>query len=100
MGMIVAAIAIVGLIIVFHDIGQGVETPRLFSHLTAYARVNMIFIGLMGLAYLYGWWSLRGLRSEERRVGKDVSVRVDLGGRRFIKKKTKKHTNYITNKET
>src|SRR3546814_15064184 len=25
-------------------------------------------------------------RSEERRVGKSVSVRVDLGGRRFIKK--------------
>src|SRR3546814_11257067 len=30
-----------------------------------------------------------GERSEERRVGKDVSVRVDLGGRRIIKKKTK-----------
>src|SRR3546814_16909757 len=28
-----------------------------------------------------------GVRSEERRVGKDVSVRVDLGGRRIIKKK-------------
>src|SRR3546814_13120662 len=28
-------------------------------------------------------------RSEERRVGKDVSVRVDLGGRRIIKKKKK-----------
>src|SRR3546814_17113150 len=27
-------------------------------------------------------------RSEERRVGKRVSVRVDLGGRRIIKKKT------------
>src|SRR3546814_14504408 len=26
-------------------------------------------------------------RSEERRVGKEVSVRVDLGGRRTIKKK-------------
>src|SRR3546814_17411836 len=26
-------------------------------------------------------------RSEERRVGKGVSVRVDLGGRRIIKKK-------------
>src|SRR3546814_19317411 len=31
-------------------------------------------------------------RSEERRVGKSVSVRVDLGGRRIIKKKTKKTT--------
>src|SRR3546814_12823448 len=30
--------------------------------------------------------------SEERRVGKSVSVRVDLGGRRIIKKKTPNHT--------
>ena len=29
------------------------------------------------------------VRSEERRIGKDVSVRVDLGGRRIIKKITK-----------
>src|SRR3546814_7467444 len=28
-------------------------------------------------------------RSEERRVGKSVSVRVDLGGRRIIKNKNK-----------
>src|SRR3546814_12059660 len=27
------------------------------------------------------------IRSEERRVGKELSVRVDLGGRRIIKKK-------------
>src|SRR3546814_15891180 len=34
--------------------------------------------------------SLTGaLRSEERRVGKECSVRVDLGGRRIIKKKKK-----------
>src|SRR3546814_16013735 len=33
---------------------------------------------------------LRFLRSEERRVGKEWSVRVDLGGRRIIKKKKKK----------
>src|SRR3546814_16926889 len=32
-------------------------------------------------------------RSEERRVGKELSVRVDLGGRRIIKKKkTKQYT--------
>src|SRR3546814_12158965 len=31
--------------------------------------------------------ALRSGRSEERRVGKSVSVRVDLGGRRIIKKK-------------
>src|SRR3546814_13633772 len=31
--------------------------------------------------------SARALRSEERRVGKSVSVRVDLGGPRIIQKK-------------
>src|SRR3546814_13244390 len=31
-------------------------------------------------------------RSEERRVGKGVSVRVDLGGRRIIKKKNSQQT--------
>src|SRR3546814_16211008 len=31
-------------------------------------------------------------RPEERRVGKGVSVRVDLGGRRIIKKKNKNQT--------
>src|SRR3546814_17246495 len=30
-------------------------------------------------------------RSEESRVGKSVSVRVDIGGLRISKKKTKKH---------
>src|SRR3546814_14423646 len=30
----------------------------------------------------------RHLRSEERRVGKECAVRVDLGGRRIIKNKT------------
>src|SRR3546814_11444023 len=39
-------------------------------------------------------------RSEERRVGKDVSVRVDLGGRRIIKKKTKNVTTTDTRKTT
>src|SRR3546814_19183896 len=35
-------------------------------------------------------------RSEERRVGKRVSVRVDLGGRRIIKKKKQKRTHTDT----
>src|SRR3546814_15925919 len=41
---------------------------------------------------------VRGQRSEERRVGKSVSVRVDLGGRRIINKKNGKTTMnfYIT----
>src|SRR3546814_13474649 len=39
-----------------------------------------------------------GQRSEERRVGKSVSVRVDLGGRRIIKKKTlTQNTRYSQN---
>src|SRR3546814_12648517 len=41
-------------------------------------------------------------RSEERRVGKEWSVRVDLGGRRIIKKKNQhKHTGHtqITEKK-
>src|SRR3546814_2101459 len=33
---------------------------------------------------------LDAARSEERRVGKELSVRVDLGGRRIIKKNNKK----------
>src|SRR3546814_19165688 len=36
-------------------------------------------------------------RSEERRVGKECVVRVDLGGRRIITKKTTKRTNNILN---
>src|SRR3546814_13484929 len=38
-------------------------------------------------------------RSEERRVGKSVSVRVDLGGRRIIKKKKKSNYRYEKKKE-
>src|SRR3546814_13536589 len=36
--------------------------------------------------------SSRNQRSEERRVGKECAVRVDLGGRRIIKKNTKRKT--------
>src|SRR3546814_17801856 len=36
---------------------------------------------------------LVGGRSEERRVGKEGSVRVDLGGRSLIKQKNKKQDN-------
>src|SRR3546814_13362715 len=36
---------------------------------------------------------LQDIRAEERRVGKSVSVRVELGGRRIIKKKKKKNRN-------
>src|SRR3546814_12685280 len=41
-------------------------------------------------------------RSEERRVGTSASVRVDLGGRRIIKKKNKRtlRRSYSTDNET
>src|SRR3546814_11769260 len=40
-------------------------------------------------------------RSEERRVGKSVSVRVDLGGRRILQKKQKtKMSHQVYNHET
>src|SRR3546814_1745336 len=40
------------------------------------------------------WKCIGGGRSEERRVGKDVSVRVDIGGRRIIKKKKTTYSIY------
>src|SRR3546814_15606474 len=40
--------------------------------------------------------TLLDARSEERRVGKELSVRVDLVGRRIIKKKNHKHHNTTT----
>src|SRR3546814_15022267 len=39
-------------------------------------------------------------RSEERRVGKSVSVRVDLGGRRIIKKKNNNQKKIICHIES
>src|SRR3546814_15660970 len=39
-------------------------------------------------------------RSEERRVGKELSVRVDLGGRRIIKKKKNKQHKMDTMKDS
>src|SRR3546814_14662091 len=38
------------------------------------------------------------LRSEERRVGKSVSVRVDLGGRRILKKKNINSVNVLNSR--
>src|SRR3546814_19226702 len=42
---------------------------------------------LRRFSILQQYYPMRSARSEERRVGKSVSVRVDLGGRRIIKKK-------------
>src|SRR3546814_18196272 len=38
------------------------------------------------------WQAARAARSEERREGQSVSVRVDLGGRRIINKKNSTRT--------
>src|SRR3546814_18139081 len=56
-------------------------------------------LGLAGLVNLAcrnqakGRFKVRGVvRSEERRVGKECVCRVDLGGRRIIKKKSSSYT--------
>src|SRR3546814_14181331 len=54
--------------------------PTLPDYLPAIGRSRRVGT----LVYAFGH---QHLRSEERRVGKSVSVRVDLGGRRNIKKK-------------
>src|SRR3546814_13727061 len=54
--------------------------------------VFAMFIGVwvaLLLAYPEMTFDAAWSRSEERRVGKSVSVSVDLGGRRCIKKKTR-----------
>src|SRR3546814_12709269 len=61
-----------------------VPTPS--QHLAAKQVLTSTITKISGIA---GTGRTQTFRSEERRVGKDVSVRVDLGGRRIIKKKTK-----------
>src|SRR3546814_14132785 len=67
------------------------------------------YLGRLDRSYFNECFTTRLFRSEERRVGKSVSVRVDLGGRRIIKKKktqinhrdkqqTKKMSQYRNNK--
>src|SRR3546814_11326571 len=52
-----------------------------------------------GAALEAAYWSqLVGNRSEERRVGKECVSRVDLGGRRLIKKKTSTKDTYYSHK--
>src|SRR3546814_12683293 len=57
-------------------------------------RATVLGLNMAGLAPLIA--EIPKGRSEERRVGKSVSVRVDPGGRRIIKKKTNKKMNYLT----
>src|SRR3546814_9949635 len=58
--------------------GRGAVPRPLTSVAQAVARAH----GALGFALVLALAD----RSEERRVGKSVSVRVDLGGRRIIKK--------------
>src|SRR3546814_11482021 len=71
---------------IFAGIGLGHLAPSLFSAIAAaeVARVNLVVAVLVWLMIV------PMLRSEERRVGKECVVRVDLGGRRIIKKKNSK----------
>src|SRR3546814_17486942 len=58
--------------------------------LEVYANVAEFGDGIYGAqAAARSYWRKDAVRSEERRGGKDVSVRVDLGGCRIIKKKNK-----------
>src|SRR3546814_13408004 len=87
----------------FERIGQCSTCPKL--HRTAPARGDrlvplnnhLLFFEMFQILVRYASQQIQRLlqprrrhgrkRSEERRVGKDVSVRVDLGGRRSLKKK-------------
>src|SRR3546814_19348881 len=61
----------------YHDTGEGGLSPYHLKH-------GGDLVWELGSGY-FG-------RSEERRVGKELSVRVDLGGRRIIKKQNKSLT--------
>src|SRR3546814_16643331 len=65
--------------------------PLQYKHLQAKPRVVVNL--LSGTSVSGVVMSTR--RSEERREGKSVSVRVDLGGRRLIKKKKKTNISMI-----
>src|SRR3546814_17499545 len=67
-------------------VGAGLDSVELGVRLRyEFAREFAPYIGLE-----HEWKVGQSARSEERRVGKSVAVRVDLGGRRIIKKKNKK----------
>src|SRR3546814_11881065 len=70
--------------------GKSTVIAHLLGGLAKFAGVrSYLFDSKEGARYMVE--TMGGLymgRSEERRVGKSVSVRVDLGGRRIIKKKT------------
>src|SRR3546814_12573988 len=68
---------------------DGVDGPCIAMLLHKAQRPGRVLFWIAGCAYK------RNRRSDERRVGKSVSVRLDLGGRRIIKKKKKKYNNRL-----
>src|SRR3546814_16409826 len=75
------------------------EQYRHFAHFSyPFAKRRKSYLQDHGRFIVPRWANCYGAgRSEERRVGKELSVRVDLGGRRIIKKK-KKNINLTTHK--
>src|SRR3546814_11845897 len=80
---------------------RSTRTDTLFPYTTLFRSVIGAWYenGRAGAQYHFGWnviglaqnfWrGIKSRRSEERRVGKECVSRVDLGGRRIIKKKNK-----------
>src|SRR3546814_14280612 len=79
---------------VLEDTGLALETARHLKQVTAELDLPFVFKASFDKANRSSFKSYRGpgleQRSEERRVGKECAVRVDLGGRRIINKKTRR----------
>src|SRR3546814_20378403 len=69
------------------DMGILLTFMFLWNMLGALVLIPALSHVLLGNEHRHGTSAVPAQRSEERRVGKSVSVRVDLGGRRIIKKK-------------
>src|SRR3546814_20863582 len=88
----------IGTVTAFHQLDLGLGARMLAEHLerlAATARARPLFGGFgelphrgvhAGFEHL-GGRTQPGIRSDERRVGKSVAVRVALGGPRLLKKK-------------
>src|SRR3546814_19578963 len=80
--------------LLFNDVRygpDGAEKPEFVLNREPYRKAEVLIT-----TENFGCGSSRE-RSEERRVGKEVSVRVDLGGRRIIQQKTSIKSSVMTN---